>query len=148
MFSGYSSQAPKVGKTFKYVLRGLRNPDGSHPAVHIEHLGEENKPYWLELLAKAQADARAATSVSTPAEIDKDRRDTRALYRERIIRYSARRLDNVFHDDGVPATDADLAQFIRSIPDGDFDLIYDAATNPANFRDYPVAGNAADIAEK
>lgn len=148
MFSGYKSQAPKVGKTFKYVLRGLRNADGSHPAVHIEHLGEENKAFWLELLAKAQADARAAASASTPAEMDKDRRESRALNRDRLIRHSARRLENVFHDDGTPATDKDISGFILSIPDGDFDALFAAAENPANYRDYPIAGDPATIAEK
>lgn len=149
MFGSYKSQAPKVGKTFKHVLRGLRNADGSHPAVHIEHLGEENKPYWLELLAKMKADAQAAVASSaTPAEMAKDMGEERAQNREILLRHSARRIENVFHDDGAAATDADIAAFVRSIPDGDFDVLFRAAQNPNNFRDYPITGDPAAIAEK
>lgn len=148
-FGNYASQAPKAGKTSPCVLRGLRNPDGSHPVVHVEYLGEENKAFYLEMLAKTQARMRAAMVASTPAEMDRQAREERADNREVVIQHSARRLENVLHADGSTATDKDIAGFIRSIPDRDFDGLFAHAQNHNNFRDYPVAvGDPQAIAEK
>lgn len=148
MFGKYSKQAPQASATRPCVLRGLRNPDGSHPVVHVEFLGRENKPYWLELLAKTQDRMRAAASVSSPAELDKKSRDERAENRETVIKHSARRLESVICDDGTPATDKDIALFIRSIPDEDFEILFGFASTSSNFRDYPVTGDPQAIAEK
>lgn len=148
MFGKYKKQAPQSSVTRPCVLRGLRNPDGSNPVVHVEFLGRENKPYWLELLAKTQAKATTASAVASPAELDKKGREEAAENRETVIRHSARRLENVFGDDGMLATDKDLPLFIRSIPDEDFEYLFAFALNPGNFRDYAVVGNPQDIAEK
>lgn len=148
MFGNYTKQAPQASSTRPCVLRGLRNPDGSHPVVHVEFLGRENKPYWLELLAKTQDKMRAASAVSSPAELDKKSRDDRAEQRETMINHSARRLENVIRADGTPAADKDVALFIRSIPDEDFDILFGFASTSANFRDYPVTGDPQAIAEK
>jgi len=135
MFTKYAKQGPQQGKTVPWVLLGLRNPDGSHPIVHLEHLGEENRPFWLEMLEQAQAEQPPHTK--SPAEIDKRRRDARAENREIVIRHSARRLENVVRDDGALATDAEIALFIRSIPDGDFDDLLAFAKLGAPYREYP-----------
>lgn len=134
-FSNYAKQGPQPGKTVPYALERLRNPDGTHPIVHLEHLGEENRPFWLEMLAEAQAEMPAPTK--NPAEIDKRRRDNRAANREIVIRHSARRLENVVKDDGALATDADLSHFIRAIPDGDFDELLAFVKRAHNFCEYP-----------
>lgn len=141
MFGKYSKQAPQAGKTQPYTLTGLRNPDGTSPIVHVEHLGEENKPFWLEMLATASADNQPLAK--SPAEMDKRRRDNRAESREIVIRHSARKLENVVKDDGTYATDADLPLFIRAIPDGDFDDLLVFAKRDDTFREYPDAKKLA-----
>lgn len=148
MFVKYAKQAPQASTTRPCVLRGLRNPDGSNPVVHVEYLGRENKPYWLETLAKTPARQRAARSVSSPAELDKMSRDDLAEQRETMINHSARKLENAIRDDGTPAVDADIPRFIRSIPDEDFELLFAFAVTSSNFRDYPVTGDPLAVAEK
>lgn len=148
MFGNYTKQAPQAAVTRPCVLRGLFNPDGSHPVVHVEFLGRENKPYWLELLAKTTEKVRTASAVSSPAELDKKSRDERAENRETLISHSARKLENVIRADGTQAADKDLALFIRSIPDEDFDILFNFASTSSNFRDYPVTGDPQAVAEK
>jgi hypothetical protein len=147
-FGNYSKQAPQTAVTRPCVLRGLRNADGSNPVVHVEFLSRDNKPYWLELLARTQAKAQTASSVASPAELDRKGRDEIAENRETVIKHSARSLENVFRQDGTPATDKDIALFVRSIPDEDFDHLYVFALTAANFRDYQVASDPQAIAEK
>jgi hypothetical protein len=147
-FGNYSKQAPQCAVTRPCVLRGLRNPDGSNPVVHVEFLGRENKPYWLELLAKTQAKAQTASSVASPAELDRKGRDEIAENRETVIKHSARRLEHVFRDDGTAANEKDIAGFVRSIPDEDFEYLFGFALTAANFRDYAITGDPQAIAEK
>jgi hypothetical protein len=148
-FSKYTNQAPHPGKTVPFPLRGLRNPDGSSPVLHVEHLGEENRPYWLEMLARSTAKARAAAQLAgTPAEIDRANRDDREENRQTVIDHSARRIENAFHDDGAPATDKDIAAIVRAIPDVDFLQLWVFVNNPHAFRDYPIAEDPAALAEK
>jgi hypothetical protein len=147
-FGNYTSQAPKTGKTSPCVLRGLRNADGSHPVVHVEYLGEENRPFYLEQLAKAQTRMRAVMASSTPADMDRQAREDRLDNRETVIQHAARKLENVFHVDGSLATEADISGFIRSIPDRDFDQLFAHAQNHNNYRDYPIVGEPQAIAEK
>lgn len=137
MFTTYARQAPQPGKTVPHTLTGLRNPDGSHPIVHLEHLGEENRPFWLEALERAQAESPPPTK--SPAELAKRRADNRAENREIVIRHSARKLENVLRDDGTPASDADLPLFIRCIPDDDFDDLLAAAKRDTEYRGDPTA---------
>jgi hypothetical protein len=148
MFGKYSKQAPQTAVTRPCVLRGLRNADGSNPVVHVEFLGRENKPYWLELLSKTQDKMRTASSVASPAELDRKGRDEQAENRETVIKHSARKLENVFRDDGTPATDKEIALFVRSIPDEDFEHLFAFASTSSNFRDYPITGDPQAIAEK
>lgn len=142
MFSKYSKQGPQPGKTVEYTVYGLRNEDGTHPIVEVEHLGEENKPFWLEMLAAAGT--QDAPPAKDPAAIDKWRRDNRGKNRETVIRHSARHLKNVFRDDGTPATDADVPLFIRSMPDVDFDRLFDFVTLDTAYRDYPAPKKTAE----
>ncbi len=148
-FSNYSKQAPQQGKTVPYVLRGLRNPDGSHPVLHVEHLGEANRPFWLDALAKSSARVRAGGRVEgTPVERDRAHRENRDDGRESVISYSAKKVDNAFHDDGSPATASDIRAIVVAIPDEDFDRLWTFVCSGDNFRDYSIADAPANIAEK
>lgn len=138
MFSKYARQAPEAGRTVAHTLTGLRNPDGTHPVVHLERLGEENRPFWLEMLDSARADTPTPPAKSA-AEVDRRRRDNRAENREIVIRHSARKLENVMKDDGSYAADADVPAFIRAIPDVDFDELLAAARSTDEYRPDPKA---------
>lgn len=147
MFGHYTKQAPQQGRTVPYVLYGLRNADGTSPIVHVEHIGESNRPFWLDALAKASAKAKeGAAAPTTPTEIDRMRRANREDNRETVIAHSARRLERVFRQDGTPATDKDLRAFILAIPDSDFDELWAFVQNPHNFRDFTIAEEPEKLA--
>lgn len=150
-YDHYSSQAPRAGKTSPCVLHGLRNPDGSHPVVHLELLGEENKTYHLEMLAKAGTRIRSAAAASTPAETDRQNREERAENRELLIAHSARRIEHVLRRDGSRADEIsrdEIARFVRAIPDRDFETLWNHSHNPFNYRDVPIVGDQQAAAEK
>jgi hypothetical protein len=145
-FSSYAKQTPQAGKTVAYTMRGLRNPDGSRPLLHVEHVGESNRPFWLEALARASARARAGAS--TPLDIDRAQREDREERREILARHSVRNVENVFHDDGCIATAADIPEILRSIPDHDIDELWTFVQNHNNFRSYSITESAEPLAEK
>lgn len=148
-FGNYSKQAPQPGKTVPYTLRGLRNPDGSNPVLHVEYIGESNRAFWLEALAKSSARMRGGWQPgATPTEIDRATREARDDNRETVIGHSARKIDNAFHDDGTPASVADLRAIVTAIPDADFDALWVFVQNHNNFRTYAVADDPSKIAEK
>lgn len=149
MFGNYSKQAPQPGKTVAYPLRGLRNPDGTHPIVHVEYIGESNRPFWLEALARSSARSRTGASMgSSPADIDRANREARDENREAVINHSARHLENVLFDDGTAATDKDIRLFVLAIPDADFDSLWMFVQNHNNFRAYSPVEDPAKLAEK
>jgi hypothetical protein len=148
-FGNYSKQAPQAGKTVPYVLRGLRNPDGTSPVLHVEHIGEANRAFWLEALAKMSARDRKGTQPgSTPAEIDRANREDREESRGTVASHSARRIENAFHDDGAPATVADIPAIVAALPDADFDRLWMFVQNHNNFRDYAIVEEPGKLAEK
>jgi len=146
MFDHYTKQAPQQGRTVPYTLVALRNPDGSSPVLHVEYLGESNRPYWLESLARAQA--KEKPSGTTPIEIDRERRAQRDKNRATLAQHSVRRLEHVFRSDGTSATSADIPAVLAAIPDEDLDALWFFVQNPGNFRDYTFAETPAALAEK
>jgi hypothetical protein len=152
-FSRYTKQGPQPGKTVPYTLHGLRNPDGTSPVLHVEYVGESNRGFWMEALAKASAKASANAKAvrgpgTTPTEIDRERRAARDDNRETIIAHSARRIDNAFHDDGAPATPADIRAIVMALPDEDLDQLWAFVQNHNRFRDYTITEDPVALAEK
>lgn len=146
-FGKYKKQAPQSGKAVPYTLFCFRNPDGTSPVLHVEYLGESNRPFWLETLARAKAKTGAAIA-TTPTEIDRDRRTARDSNRETVISHSARKIDNAFHDDGTPATEKDLRAIVLAIPDEDFDMLFGFVQNHGNYREFVITEDPAAVAEK
>jgi hypothetical protein len=146
-FSRYAKQGPQQGRTVPYPLRGLRNPDGTSPILHVEHIGEGNRAFWLDSLARASAKA-GKPSGTTPVEIDRARREARDDNREILISFSVRRVENAFHDDGTPATNADIRAIVMAIPDEDFDRLTVFVNSYNNFRDYTITEEPDKLAEK
>lgn len=134
-FSNYEKQAPRSGQTVPYEVTELKNPDGTHPIVHIEHIGDSNETFVEEMLARAGAD-----------EVDETHAAKLATARDRVIRHAARRLERVFFSDGTQATDADIPGFVRALPVRAFDRMARFAMSEAPFVE--IATDPQALAEK
>jgi hypothetical protein len=135
-FSNYEKQAPRAGHTVAYEVTELVNADGSHPIIHAEHLGRGNFTFMEELLSEAGGKEREGFT----AAIGKAR--------ERVIKHSARRLENAFGSDGAAATDADLPGFIRAMPIKAFERFTAFVTSDEQFCELPIAVAPQVLAEK
>lgn len=138
-FSNYAEQGLVFGKTVEYEVTELVNADGSHPIVHLEHIGAANATLLEEVIAGAGADAE-----TTPKSIlDKFRAN-----QEYMIKHSVRRIERVFFSDGTPATDADIPGFVRSLPIRAFDRMQAYAMTERNFYKHTIATDPQALAEK
>lgn len=135
----FSSAHLKPGKTVPLVLNMLPG----EPVVQIEHLGESNKSFFNDLIARANAKATVVPSKLTAKAL----KEARAKNREMIAKHAVRDLVAT-HDDGRKATKEDIPEFIAALPDDVIDLIREFASNPENFRDQTIEADPADIAEK
>ena len=138
----YKAAEVKPGKTVKLVLDMLPGA----PAVHLEHLGESNKSYWSESVAKANSgEIHAGTRpkvITAKAIADRRVRD-RELLRKHVIRKLEAK-----HADGSDATLDDVGEWLEAIPAYVLDMLVEYAVNPANFGDAPVATDVDATAEK
>lgn len=142
-FRKLEAQTVEVAKTVPLVLNQLRG----EPVLHVEHLGETNKPFWNDALARANATAGISSGKRmkiTDAKI----RETRLKNRELVAKYSVRGLENVFHDDGKPAGAEDIRDVVFALPDDVFDAVLGFVSDPNNFRDVEIEGDAEDLAGK
>lgn len=137
-FSNYAEQGMHFGKTVPYEVTELVNADGTHPIVHLEHLGETNISLVEESLAQAGSEQDAPAD--TLARL--------ASSQETVIKHSAKRIERVFFADGTPATDADIAGFIRSMPPRTFHRLLSYAMNAANFYKQVITSDPGALAEK
>lgn len=127
--------AAQVVNTDKLVELQLNQLAGE-PILIVAHLGESNKDFWLDSIAKANAQAAAGGGKQklSPARIKEMRSKNRAT----VIKYAAKDVTNLFHDDGTPATKADLADIVNSLPDDVFDSVLLFCSNADNFRERPI----------
>jgi hypothetical protein len=152
-FKAIMAQVVQTGKTVQLPLTQLRGPKGA-PVLHVEYLGETNTSYWLDVLSRAKADAATAHVTAgrrhdlTPAEMAARLRDQRAKKRDVVALHAVRDVENLFHDDGTPATKADIQDFVKALPDDVFDVVWMFAEDANNFRETPVMDEPAAIAGK
>lgn len=128
MFENYEKQGAREGQSVPFEIMKLRNPDGSHPVVHLEHLGASNAKYKELVIANAGKG--------------------KAVERRALLRCSAVRLERTFKSDGTLATDADLSAFIEKIPLSIVEQMLAFAMNEENFAEYPIASDPETLAEK
>lgn len=144
-FGSVSQQALKPAKTVELVLNQLVIL-GEHPILVVQHLGESNKPFWNDALAKASANAadRGRNKKITPAEIDAGR----AANRTTVAKFAVVDTRGFFHDytdrpgfpDHMkPATKADIPEIINALPNEVFDSVMSFVLNAENFRDHDGA---------
>lgn len=132
MFDKYARQGLHTGKTVSYEVTELRNPDGSHPIVHLEHLGAANKTLMQALIARAKA--------SEEGEAVDDR--------ELLARHAVRHLENVFLDDGTAASEESIPAFVAALPFLAVLRMVRFVSEDANYCEYPIADDPKAIAEK
>jgi hypothetical protein len=138
-FSNYAEQGLQVGKTVPYEVTELVNDDGTHPLIHVEHLGSANITWNEEMIANAGSTGEVA---KTHAERELANRDT-------IAKHCARRVERVFFSDGTPATDADITGFIRALPAKALVRLGDFVMDEGNFCKRPkIATPPGELAEK
>jgi hypothetical protein len=140
-FSKYADAALKSGKTVKLKLNMLPGA----PTIHVEHLGENNAGYWTDLTARAGTGA-AEIGTARGGRTLEERQERRKRNRETLARHAVRQLD-AKHDDGTPATNADIPEWCEAIPPDVVDMIFVFALDPENFREHSFAATA-DLAEK
>lgn len=128
-FSNYERQGLRPGKTVPYEVTELVNEDGSHPVVHLEHMGAANKSLMQAMIAKAGSEEKGDEC-------------------EMVIAHSARRLEGVYFADGGSATDADIPAFIRALPYLALLRLVRFVCDDANYCEYPIATPPQALAEK
>lgn len=134
-----------AGKTVALKLDMLPG----QPVVHVEHLGETNEDYWNDQIARANT--QDSVSVGRRAGGGKITRKTvhkrREKDRETLTKYAVRHLE-AKHDDGRDATDADIPEFMQSIPPDVVDTIRDFVLNEENFREGIPESDPQELAGK
>ncbi len=113
------------------------------PVVHVEHLGEENSSWVNEQIATANSKPLSRGKKKLTA---KGLKEATEEHRKEIADHAIRGLDAT-HDDGTPATKADIPEFVASLPRDVVDLIWVFAYTPANWRD-TIEVDAKELAEK
>lgn len=137
-FSNYAEQGLRFGHTVPFEVTELTNADGSHPLLHVEHLGTANGTLLEEIIARAGA----------PRETE-DAADFLRRLRENqdaVSKHCVRDIERVFFSDGTAATKDDIPAFVRAMPAKAFQRLLEFAYNEANF--YKPAEKPQVLAEK
>lgn len=136
-FSNYAQQGLQPSKTVTYEVTELTNPDGTHPVLHVEHLGEANFSFIEESIARA---GEGATDRSQ-AELYRYTQDT-------VIRHSVKKLELAFFSDGTPAGDDAIPGFVKAMAVQALQRLITFVRSEENFCMRPIATPPAVIAEK
>jgi hypothetical protein len=154
-FSSVTAQALMPGKTVELVLNQLVIL-GDSPVLIVEHMGESNREFWNDALAKASGTRAAEVALGGKLTADQVNA-ARARNREALIKWCVKGTKGFFHDfpdrPGVPdpdhpATDADTADIIMALPNEVFDSVSKFVQNAENFRDRPITGVPKVLAGK
>lgn len=143
-------KAQSASKVVRYVVRQLRTQHGS-PVLLVEHLGETNQGWWLDVLARATAaddNTPKSGGKLTAQALAKAVTESRARNRGIVAKHAVRDLDNVFWGDGSAAVKDDIPALIDALPDDVFDALWAYVNDADHFRDYTIADSPANIAEK
>lgn len=146
-----ADQGPKLGRTARYILP-LRAPHGPMTLV-LEHLGESNRPFWLDQLARAKGDMALAAGAPNPKDMTPDQiamavEARRAQKRHLVAQFAVKALENVWHDDGTEAGPDAIVDFVFALPADVFDDVWQFCENPDNFRASPIVGDPSELAGK
>lgn len=142
-FSHLSALAVKSEKTADYTFYNIPG----EPTIRCRHAGEANKPYYNEVLRRAEHVMRRKAKLNV--EMIRDQRDRdRALFPKYIcIIWPKAPLDK--HGAEAPYSLENCEAFLRALPDHEFDQFRDWAKDASNFVDNidtgGVAGNSPTV---
>lgn len=135
----FSHLSQKARDTADYVFYAVNG----EPILVVKFAGESNKPYFNEVLRRADHYRQRKTKVNV--EVLRDNRDRdRSLYPKHVVTG----WKNVVDRDGKPVTftQTDCEAFLRALPDDEFDGLREFCRDAANFRDVAdggaIAGNS------
>lgn len=140
-FDQIKNAALRPGKLVPLVLNMLPG----EPVVHLEHLGDENASYFDDAIAKANAKAQAGKKGGRASR--RQLAENRDKNRETLAKHSVRHLE-ARHSDGRAATDADIPEFMASVPPDVVDTMIVFAFDAENWRERSIDGDARELAEK
>lgn len=140
----YRKAELEPGRTVPMVLDML---PGS-PEIQVEHLGDENRTYLADHIAKANAKASrsggvAARKMVSKATIAEDQKQRRTDVAKHVVRDLKAK-----HTDGRDATPTDIPEWVDSLPNHVVMMIYLFALNAGNFLDQVIEGDVKELAEK
>jgi hypothetical protein len=141
-FDHFKAAALKPGRLQPYTFWQL----AGEPRVLIEQLWDGNATFAADMVARSNVDEEKAKRKrkvkNTLATIAENKAQNRKTVADHVIRH----IDDVKHTDGTRATDADLAEFIASLPD---DLITDVLMDAADKEKWrEIEGDVEAIAKK
>lgn len=149
-FTKYAQQEIK-SEAIPVALPQIRGPQG--PAVlKVLHAGDGNDAYMAEVLRDAEEDTKAVRAIreaKTEAEKDALKEARELRLRARYIKTIVKEIvTNVVHDDGTPATNEDIPEFVRAMPSHAFWALVAFCQDSSNWIDIPSWPEAAALAEK
>ena len=123
--------------TADYVFHNIPG----EPVLQVKYAGESNKPYFNELLRKAEHLAKRKAKINVGMIQDNRERDTVLYPRHIVVGWSKPPVDK----NGVPApyTRENVEAFLKAIPTEEFDELRDFCRDPYNFRDEVDTASAA-----
>jgi hypothetical protein len=121
------------GKTVPYKFTQFIG----EPVVHVEHLGETNKTYLNEEIARANSSAALASSGGgkrVSKQLIKEQRDKR---RKIYAKHAVRKLEAKTKTGEAAGQDL-IPDFVNSLPDEVFDVAWNFVRDPENFRELTI----------
>lgn len=110
------------------------------PVLHVKHAGESNKDYFNEQLRHAEHLQKRRAKLNV--EIVKDNRNRdRDLYPQYVVVGWEKVLDKDGNE--VPFNAPDCKNFLKALPDEEFDNLRDFCREPYNFRKVNESAAAA-----
>lgn len=101
------------------------------PSLRVRYAGEGNTPYINAILAYGRKQVSKGKVLIDEVHLDKNRRQDRELYPKYVI---VGWEEPMVTDEGRPATDADIPDFIAALPIDMMDGLRAYCSNPENYR--------------
>lgn len=130
MAFNYAAAELAPGKTITVRLDQLPGK----PVVQLEHLGETNRTWLDDQLAKANTQQASKSSKARGKVSKRKLAESLAAARDLLAAHSVRDLV-AKHADGKPATTADIPDWCAAIPADIVWLLVEIAADPESFRE-------------
>lgn len=142
-YSHLSVMTVKVDRTSDYTFENIPG----QPILRVRFAGEANKPYYNEVLRRADHLAKRKLKISTDLIRDNRDRDRELYPKHIVVGWPRAPLDK----DGKqnPFSKEEVEAWLRAVPDDVFDELREHCRDANNFRDSMdtagVAGNSQTV---